>query len=453
MRYIPHNEADIQIMLKKIGVQQVDELFDQIPQALRFKGELDLPPPMHERELMGHLTGLARETAAEQLVSFAGAGAYAHHVPPAVDQILLRSEFYTAYTPYQPEVSQGTVQAIFEFQTLISRLLGLPVANASMYDCATATAEAALMARRVTKRDRVLISSGLHPDYQQVLQNYLSGLDQGEQTVETIPLVPETGATDLAALESRLGGDVAAVVAGHPNFFGIVEPFDQIAEMAREQGVLAISVTAEPFAFGVLASPGALGADIAVAEGQPLGTSLSFGGPGLGLFACRDERRLIRQMPGRLAGQTVDVTGKTGYVLTLSTREQHIRREKATSNICTNQGLCALAVTVNLCLLGKHGFGKVAAACLAGAEFLKRGIARIPGLALVHQGPTFNEFAVRTEHQSAAELIEKMTEFGFLAGVDISRFGGDTEDVFLVAVTECHTAKMLETYLEALEKV
>ncbi|MDJ0761986.1 MAG: aminomethyl-transferring glycine dehydrogenase subunit GcvPA [Myxococcota bacterium] len=453
MRYIPHTAADIELMLNKIGARSIDALFEQIPAPLRFEGALNLPQPLSEPELMAHLSELAGPAPAGGRISFMGAGAYCHHVPPAVDQLLLRSELYTAYTPYQPEISQGTLQAIFEFQTMICRIFGMGMANASMYDGATAAAEAALMARRVTKRERLLISAGLHPEYQAVIRTYLAGLDSGAPKIDLIPLLPETGATDTTALDDLMGEDVAAVLIGYPNFFGVIDPLDQIAAKASAIGALSVSVTTEPFALGVLAAPGNLGVDIAVGEGQSLGVPISYGGPGLGLFACRDDRKLARQIPGRLCGQTTDATGKTGYVLTLATREQHIRREKATSNICTNHGLCALAVTVNLSLLGETGFKRTARGCLTRAAYLKKQIAAMDAFAICFTSPTFNEFAVRCKHNTAKEILAALLDQGILGGVDLGRFNPELSDAFLVATTECHTKQTLDRYLDALRSL
>jgi glycine dehydrogenase subunit 1 len=402
---------------------------------------------------MAHLAELAGPGPAGGRVSFMGAGAYCHHVSPAVDQLLLRSELYTAYTPYQPEVSQGTLQAIFEFQTMICRLFGMAVANASMYDGATTAAEAVLMARRVTGRERVLVSAGLHPEYLEVIRTYLLGLDAGEPKVTVIPIDAKTGATDIAALDAALGSDVACVIAGYPNFFGVVERFDEIARRAKAHGALAVSSTWEPTCLGMLTPPGELGADIACGEGQALGVPPSFGGPGLGLFAIRDDKALLRQMPGRLAGQTKDASGKTGYVLTLSTREQHIRREKATSNICTNHGLCALSVTINLSLLGKEGFAKAAQSCFARSEYMKTRIKALKGFELPYSGPTFNEFTVRCKGRKAADVLARLVDKGFLGGVDLGRFHTSMDDSFLVAVTECQTRAVIDRYLEALGQV
>ncbi|HUT76333.1 MAG TPA: aminomethyl-transferring glycine dehydrogenase subunit GcvPA [Polyangia bacterium] len=450
MRYIPHSEADVKLMLERIGAASIDELFEQIPSGLRFGRELDLPPPMSEPELMTHLQHLAGVLPAEGKVSFLGAGAYCHHTSPAADQLLLRSEFYTAYTPYQPEVSQGTLQAIFEFQTMVCRLLGMGTANASMYDAATAMTEAALMARRVTGRDRVAVSAGVHPEYRAVLATYLRNLD-GEPRIDLVPVDAKTGATDLAALARVTGDHTACVVLGYPNFFGVVERLDEAAAIAAKAGALIVSCTAEPYALGVLAPPGDLGVDIATGEGQPLGVPVSFGGPGLGLFAIRDDRKLLRQMPGRLVGQTTDTAGKTGYVLTLSTREQHIRREKATSNICTNHGLCALAATIHLSLLGRTGFVEVSRSCLARAEYLKALISKVPGCELRYTGPTFNEFAVRLQGgRKAQAVIAALLDKCLLAGVDLGRFDPAMDDTLLVAVTECVPREILDCYAAAL---
>ncbi len=453
MRYIPHTQRDIRVMLEKIGVESVDELFEQIPEPLRFKGRLDLPEPMSEPELMEHLAELAGPAPAGGRTSFLGAGAYCHHVSPTVDQILLRSEFYTAYTPYQPEVSQGTLQAIFEFQTLICRIFGAGIANASMYDGATAMAEAALMARRVTKKERLLVSSAVHPEYVEVLRTYLHGLDGDRPRIEMIGIDARTGRTDIAALDASLGDDVAAVIIGYPNFYGVVDALDEAAEKAKSAGALAISVTTEAYALGLLTPPALLGADICVGEGQSLGVPPSFGGPGVGLLAIRDDRKLVRQMPGRLVGQTADADGKVGYVLTLSTREQHIRREKATSNICTNHGLCALAVTVNLSLLGRAGFEQTAKLCVARAEYLKKAVADLDAFELVFEGPTFNEFALRYKKGKAAEALAKLANDGFLAGVDLGQFEPDRDDTFLVAVTECRSRRDIDRFIEALGSI
>ena len=299
----------------------------------------------------------------------------------------------------------------------------------------------------------MLVSEGIHPEYREVIRTYLVGLDAGAPKMQDVPLDKATGATDLDALQSLLDDDVCAVLAGYPNFYGVVEPLDRIAALAHEAGALAVSATAEPFAMGVLTSPGDLDIDIAVGEGQPLGTSLSFGGPGLGLFSCRDDRKLLRQMPGRLVGQTVDTEGKMGFVLTLATREQHIRREKATSNICTNHGLCALSVAIQLSLLGKTGFEQVARSCFSRAEYLKAAIKELPGFSLPYTGATFNEFAVRCERTNAADVLNKLLDLGFLGGVDLGRFDPKRADTFLIATSELHNRKKLDAYLDALRSL
>mgnify|MGYP006293353685 CR=1 FL=1 len=454
MPYIPHSDADQRAMLAAIGVESIEELFEDVPEAVRFP-ELNLPPALSELEISWELQMLSSVnfTTADG-PCFLGAGAYRHFVPAVVDAVIRRGEFYTAYTPYQPEVSQGTLQSIFEFQTMICRLFGMHVANASMYDGATAVTEAALMARRVTRRERVAVSAAVHPEYREVLATYLRNVDEGGPFLDVVPIDPATGATDLAALERAVGDSTAAVILGYPNFYGVAERLDRAAEIAHAAGARLISSTPEPYALGVLRPPGELGADIATGEGQPLGVPVSFGGPGVGLFAIREDKKLLRQMPGRLVGQTTDTTGKSGYVLTLATREQHIRREKATSNICTNHGLCALAVTVNLSLLGKRGFAEVARACLARAEYLKSRIAAVDGFEIRYSGPTFNEFAVRVPGgRKAADVAAALLDRGLLAGVDLGRFDPDLDDTLLVAVTECVPREALDAYADALAEL
>ena len=439
-------------MLEAVGARSLDDLFRSIPERLRVKGLLDLPPPLDEPALMRHLDEEAARCTGAGMLSFLGLGAYRHHVPPAVDQLLSRSEFLTAYTPYQPEVSQGTLQAIFEFQTVVARLFGLDVANASMYDGATAMTEACLMLRRVTGRQRLLVSKGIHPEYRDVLRTYLAGADAGNPQVTELPIDPSTGHTDLALLERELATETAGVVIGYPNAFGVVEPLDRVQALCAKASTPFATVTLEPYALGVIQAPGALGASIAVAEGQAVATTPSFGGPGVGLFAIRNDRQLLRQIPGRLVGATTDQDGERGFVLTLSTREQHIRREKATSNICTNHGLIALSAVIRLSLLGRSGFLQVAKLCLSKAEYLKKGIASVPGLALRFQGPTFNEFAVRVKKGAASAPLGRLAEQGILAGVDLGRFDPTMADTFLVAVTELHRKEDLDRLVDALGK-
>src|SRR5690606_8935316 len=336
---------------------------------------------------------LAEKNTGAKQVSFLGAGMYFHHIPPAVDQLLLRSEFYTAYTPYQPEVAQGTLQAVWEFQTIVSELYGLPLANASMYDGATAAAEGLQMARRLTRHNRVVVSHCVHPEYREVIATLLSGEDRAE--------IVEVGTTtdgvaDLEAIEAELRArPSAACVVGYPAFRGGLTDLQGLAEMAHGRGALLVSSTTEPYALALARSPGECGVDIATGEGQALASAPNFGGPGVGLFACRDDRKYLQQLPGRICGETVDADGKRGYVLTLSTREQHIRRERATSNICTNQGLLALALTIRASLLGKSGFVEVARQCLAKTHYLLEKVRSLPGCSTPFSAPVFNEFTLR----------------------------------------------------------
>ncbi len=451
MRYIPHSEADIRAMLEAIGEPDIDSLFQSIPEILRLKRPLNLPDGMSEPELMAHLSSLSKTAGVDERVSFLGGGVYSHHLSPTVDQILLRSEAYTAYTPYQPEISQGTLQAIFEFQTMICRLFGMEYANASMYDGASAAAEAALMTRRVAKkRNRILVSEGLHPDYLETIKTFLIASDGGKPDMEIIPIDSATGAVNLELLKTALGDNVAGVLIGYPNFFGVMENIQLASEAAHAAGASLVSVTMEPYALGIMASPGELGADIAVGEGQAISVPPSFGGPGLGLFACKNDKNFLRQMPGRLVGQTVDNRGQTAYVLTLATREQHIRREKATSNICTNNGLCALAATVQLSLLGKEGFKEASNLCFSKAEYLKKGIAAVEGFSIAFSGPTFNEFAVRCKNRKAAEVLSSLKVIG---GIDLGIFKKEWDDLFLTAVTELHTKENLDTFISSLSTV
>ncbi|GAB5550094.1 MAG: aminomethyl-transferring glycine dehydrogenase subunit GcvPA [Sandaracinaceae bacterium] len=450
MRYLPHTEEEIRAMLEAIGVGSIDDLFAPIPESHRVQGALKLEPSLDEASLMAHLEQLSNQNESARALSFLGAGLYDHHVPPAVDQLLLRSEFYTAYTPYQAEVSQGTLQSIFEFQTMVCELFGLQVANASMYDGASATAEAILMARRVTKRSRCVLSRALHPEYQETTRTYLENVDEAGPGIDVAPMT-DAGVTDLAALEKLVTDDTAAVVVGYPNFLGRVEDLAAIKAICKAKGALLVTATAEPYALSLVKSPGELGADIAVGEGQPLAIPPQLGGPGVGLFATRDE--YVRQMPGRLVGETVDSDGERGYVLTLSTREQHIRRERATSNICTNHGLVALAFTIRTAMLGRKGFEQVGRLCLSRAEYLKQKIDGLERFSVPGGAPTFNEFVVRREEGKAAPLLAALAAKGILAGVDLGRFYPERDQEFLVAVTERHDRASLDRLVEALQSV
>jgi glycine dehydrogenase subunit 1 len=446
MRYLPHTEDEIRSMLEAIGVPSVDALFEPIPEAHRLGRPLDLEPALDEATLMAHLTALADRNTAARSLSFLGGGMYDHHIPPAVDQLLMRSEFYTAYTPYQAEVSQGTLQAIYEFQTMVCQLLDMEVANASMYDGASATAEAVLMARRITKNSHCVLSGALHPHYRDTVLSYLRGLD-GEPQVTVVP-AGDDGRTDPDAIAAALRDDSAAVVVGHPNFYGCIEDLARMRAVADARKALLVTATAEPYALSVVRPPGAFGADIAVGEGQPLAVPPQFGGPGVGLFACKQSH--VRQMPGRLVGETVDQEGQRGFVLTLSTREQHIRRERATSNICTNHGLIALAFAIRTAMLGRRGFEEAGRLCLSRAEYLKQRIAALDGYSLPTSAPTFNEFIVRREGGKAAPLLEALAAKGILAGIDLAPFHPERDQDFLVAVTERHARADLDRFVQAL---
>jgi len=448
MSFVPHSQAEREEMLRTIGASSEDELLSDVPESLRLARPLDLPPALSEWEAVRTLQQLA--DASRSLVCFAGAGYYDHYVPAAVDHIIRRSEFYTAYTPYQAEVSQGTLQSIYEFQSMICELMGLDVANASMYDGASAMAEAALMARSIQrKRDKVILSATVNPHYRQVLDTYNLGL---RMTVE-IAARTSGGVTDIDALKQIVDDQTAAVVVQNPNFYGTIEELAAAAAVAHEAGALLVAVV-DPVSLAVLKSPGECGADIAVAEGQPFGIPLSFGGPVLGLFAARQQ--YIRNMPGRIVGMTEDVDGRRGFVLTLQTREQHIRREKATSNICTNQGLCALAATVYLSTVGKMGLQQVAESSAQLAHFAYDRIIEETNLQPLFPGaPFFREFALKTPGPARA-IIERGAERGLLAGVALSRFPHldveDVEDGLLIAFTEKRSREDVELLLEVLKE-
>lgn len=431
-------------MLARIGVRDIDGLFEAVPSEYRMTRPLDLEPALDEPRLMRHLTDLATANRGAEMLSFLGAGMYRHHVPPAVDQLLQRSEFYTAYTPYQAELSQGTLQAVFEFQTIVCELLGVDVANASMYDAASACAEAVLMARRIRRRQRVLVSEGLHPEYVETIRTYLRGLDEGE-SLTFLPLA-EDGRTDWIAAGDV--GDIAAVVVGYPNFLGCVEDLDAAKRVADSRDALLITATSEPYALSLLDPPGERGADICVAEGQSLAVPPQYGGPGVGLFGA--SQSFVRQMPGRLVGQTVDAEGQPGYVLTLSTREQHIRREKATSNICTNHGLIALAMGIRTAMLGRRGFEEAGHRCLDAAHYLRGRVHELPGVDIPYAAPIFNEQVFRFSNRTAADVVDALSAVGILAGVDLGRFRDAWRNDLLVAVTELHGRDDLDRLIAAL---
>jgi glycine dehydrogenase subunit 1 len=444
MRYIPHTDEDIRQMLETIGVDDVEALFEGVPAGVRLNRPLELSPPAAESELLRELGRLAgRNATVASHLSFLGGGAYNHFIPAVVDQLISRSEFYTAYTPYQPEISQGTLQAIFEYQTLICQLTGMDAANASMYDGASACAEGVLMAARATRRRKVLLSRALHPEYRETVATYCRYL---ELELVEIPF-DSAGRTGMGELERLLDKDTAAVVIGYPNFFGVIEDLAAISTAAHDCGAYLVAAVQEPIALGLLKSPGELDADIVAGEGQSFGIPVSYGGPYLGFFAAR--KKDLRSMPGRLVGETVDSEGRRGFVLTLATREQHIRREKATSNICSNEGLCALMATVYLSLLGKQGVRAVAQQNLAKTEYAKQKIAALPGFSLPFSGPTFNEFVVEA-NEGADEVLRRLESSDILGGISLQRWYGEMPGRILVCVTEQNSRAEIDALVAAL---
>jgi glycine dehydrogenase subunit 1 len=446
MRYLPHTPDDRAAMLSTIGADTIDDLFKDVPSdALLAKPIDDLPGHAGELEVERKLSSLAaRNVAAGSVPSFLGAGAYRHHVPASVDYLIQRGEFLTSYTPYQPEVSQGTLQTLFEFQTQVAAITGMEVANASMYDGATACAEAVMMAARLTRRERSVFSGGVHPHYRDVTRNLVTFT--GGSLVE---LAPDPYGTE--SLFDAIDDQTACVVVQNPTLFGHVADLSELADACHAKGALLVVVVTEAVSLGLMTPPGAMGADIVVAEGQSIGNSLSFGGPYVGLFATR--QRFVRQMPGRLCGQTEDAEGRRGFVLTLSTREQHIRREKATSNICTNSGLCALAFTIHLTLLGETGFRRLALLNHQAAASAADRLNAIDGVDVLNQS-FFNEFTVPLPG-SAADIVDRLARDQILAGVPVSRLYRDRPELaplLLVAVTETTTDADVDALAVALEK-
>jgi glycine dehydrogenase subunit 1 len=445
MHYIPNTEEDRAAMLSTIGAKDFEDLLQAIPRELRLAKPLALPPAKSEWEVRQRMLSYAQEnkdTAGQ--VSFMGAGSYDHYVPAAVRALAARSEIYTAYTPYQPEVSQGTLQIIYEFQSMICELFGMDAANASLYDGATALAEAVLLAHSHTNRPKILWPATVHPHYRRVAETI--SRPQGLQ-IEMI--ASPNGIVSSADLRSKLSDDTAAVVLQYPNFLGIIEEIKPLIETTHERGATAI-VVADPIAMGVLEPPGALGADIVVGEGQALGIAASYGGPVLGLFAARGE--LVRRIPGRIAGVTKDRQNQRGFVLTLQTREQHIRRERATSNICTNEALCSTMAAIYLSLVGPKGLREIAQACTDKAHYLAAELSKIPGVALAFPHPFFKEFAVRFP-VSPSRIANHLLERGILAGVPLRHFQMGLDDLLHVAVTEQRTKDEMDAYVGAVREV
>jgi glycine dehydrogenase subunit 1 len=433
MPYLLNTEEDRRAMLEAIGIESIEELFAAVPKELQLDRALDIPAAMSELELTQHMQSLAAKNLdSGRQVCFLGGGSYDHFIPAVVDAIASRGEFYTSYTPYQPEVSQGNLQATFEYQTMICQLTGMDVSNASLYDGGSATVEAVLLSLSAKRaRRKVVVANSVHPEYRQIIATYLENLDAQLVTVES-----QDGVVDLQALSELVDGDTACVVLQHPNFFGCLEDVESIANMAHDQGALLVQ-SFDPISLGLLKSPGQLGADIAIAEGQSLGSPMAYGGPYLGIMACRDE--FVRRLPGRIAGQTTDSVGGRCWVLTLQTREQHIRREKATSNICTNQGLYALRACVYLASMGPQGMREVGELCLRKSHFAAEQITQESRFELAFTPPFFKEFIVRDRDSNVDEALRAASDRGIQAGVPLGQWYPELDDCFLVAVTEKRT--------------
>lgn len=440
-RYLPATEQDKQEMLEAIGVEKIDDLFSDIPESVRFKGEYQIKKAKSETELTKELTKLAaknKDTAS--YASFLGAGVYDHYQPVIVDHVISRSEFYTAYTPYQPEISQGELQAIFEFQTMICELTGMDISNSSMYDGGTALAEAAMLASGHTKKKKIVVSETVHPESREVLKTYAKG-----QYIEVVEVPAGKGTTDLEALDAAVCDETAAVIVQYPNFFGQIEPLDKIEPIAHK-GKSMFIVSANPLALGILTPPGVFGADIVVGDAQPFGIPAAFGGPHCGYFAAT--KKLMRKVPGRLVGQTEDENGKRGFVLTLQAREQHIRRDKATSNICSNQALNALAASVAMTALGKKGVKDIAWQNVQKAAYAKEAAKRA-GLEVAFDGPMFNEFVVKLK-EPVSSVNERLLGKEIIGGYDLGAVYTDLKNHMLIAVTELRTKEEIDTLIKEL---
>ncbi|KKK33213.1 glycine dehydrogenase [Mesobacillus campisalis] len=440
-RYLPLTESDKTAMLDAIGVSSVDELFSDIPESVRFKGEYKIKPAKSEPALMKELARMAGKNAdLKTNTSFLGAGVYDHYMPVIVDHVISRSEFYTAYTPYQPEISQGELQAIFEFQTMICELTGMDVANSSMYDGGTALAEAAMLSAAQTKRKKVLISAAVHPEAKDVVKTYAKG-----QYIDVVEVPFKDGITDLEALEEMADENTAAVIVQYPNFFGRIEHMNELEKIAHSKKSLFV-VSSNPLALGALTPPGKFGADIVVGDAQPFGIPAAFGGPHCGYFSVTS--KLMRKIPGRLVGQTKDDEGRRGFVLTLQAREQHIRRDKATSNICSNQALNALAASVAMTALGKKGVKEMAIANIQKANYARNAFKK-SGFEIVFEGPSFNEFVVKMNRPVKA-INEELLAKGIIGGYDLGRDYPELNEHMLIAVTELRTKEEIDTFVEEL---
>jgi glycine dehydrogenase subunit 1 len=442
LSYIPTTQDERVEMLKTIGAKSIDDLFEQIPQEARLKRNLRLPNGLAEQDVISLCEGIAgKNRNLGELICFLGAGVYDHFIPSVVDSIISRSEFYTAYTPYQPEASQGVLQSIFEYQSLVTALTGMEVSNASLYDGGTAVGEAVIMSASINNRSRVIVSKAVHPHYREVLSTYTSGLD-----IRIDEVGYSEGITDVAKLREQLDDTVSCVVVQYPNFFGNIDPLQVIADAVHSTGALLI-VSVDPISLGLLTPPGECGADIVIGEGQPLGVPPGFGGPFLGLFGCRKEH--MWKMPGRVVGATTDLDGRTVYTLTLQTREQHIRREKATSNICSNEALIALAATVYLAAMGKNGLSQVAELCYHKAHYTEKQICEKAGYTLAWQAPFFKEFVVKCD-KPVDEVNKKLLENGILGGLDLGKYYPELKNHMLIAVTEKRRKDEIDRLVELL---
>lgn len=443
--YLPHTVEDKRKMLDFLNLQSTDDLFNDIPREILLNRSLDLPDAMSELSLERHMSRLAgKNQDTSKLVSFLGAGSYEHYIPSVVDSLVSRSEFYTSYTPYQPEISQGMLQAIFEYQTMVSEIMGTEIANASMYDGPTALAETGIVACSHTRRNRLLVARSVNPEYRKVLATYAAG-----QSIEIVEIPENQGNIQIETLKNLLDSSVAGVILQYPNYFGTLDDIRSIAEMAHSQEALLIVVT-YPIAMGLLTPPGQLGADMVIAEGQSLGNAMQYGGPYLGILTARKD--LMRKLPGRMVGQTKDTDGRRGFVLTLQAREQHIRRDKASSNICSNQALNALAATIYLSYMGPQGLRDVAYQCHQKAAYLRSRLKSLSGVEVLTGEKFFHEFVIRL-NRSADEVEKAMLEKGFLPGVRLENEYEDMKNCWLIAVTEMRTKDELDGYISALQEV
>jgi len=446
MQYLPLTPQDEKEMLARIGVSSYEELIDKIiPKDLQYHGDINIPKAVSESEVRRIVDNLAGKNAStDDYLSFLGAGVYDHYIPAIIDSLISRSEFYTAYTPYQAEVSQGTLQTIFEYQSVICELTGMDVSNASMYDAGSALAEACHMANMIKGRSKVILSDLIHPFYQKITRTYTH-----ECGVEIIQCPAKDGVTDIEELKKLVDGDTSCVCVQQPNFYGFLESMDVIEKIVHEKEALLVAVV-DPISLGVIKPPGEYGADIVVGEGQALGIPQGYGGPLLGIFAAKMD--FVRYMPGRIVGETTDVEGKRGFVLTLQTREQHIRREKATSNICTNEALMALCALIYLCTLGKQGIVDVGNLCLAKSHYLRDKLKELKGIKIAYEQEFFKEFLVETE-KPAKEILDALLKQKIFGGVPLSMFDEKLQNQFLVAVTERRTKEELDSYIKALSAV